>query len=79
MVKAGRYTAYLAEDGKQVTTWSGGKLADVIRTRRVKHFVPNAQRYVDYSSVRVKDLKGGEWIGRGSPGMYIKLRRVKSS
>lgn len=71
------FSAYVSGDGKTITTWSGGKLADVVRrvpcklTRR--SYLPH---YGDegYSSFRVRDVHGGKWYGRSSPGLCITLR-----
>ncbi len=73
------FIGYLSSDEKSVTSWTGGKLMTVL------YSVPcrlTRQSYTHdvrgYRSVRAKDIHGGEWIGRGSAGIAIKLRPVAS-
>lgn len=73
------FVGYLSADEKTVTSWTGGKLMAVLYsvpcalTRR-----SNWHDARSFRSVRAKDIHGGEWIGRGSSGVAIKMRAVKS-
>ena len=71
------FCAYLSSDGKSVTTWIGGKLM------RVDGSKPCALSRMSYThspktfrTVWATDTHGGRWIGRGSPGICIKLRAI---
>jgi len=72
------FCAYVSSDGKAVTTWTGGRLGDVISSRPC---ALTRQSFThsrgSFRSVRVRDVHGGEWYGRGSPGVCIKLRACK--
>ncbi len=60
-----------------VVIWTGGKLMTVVSSRPCKltrqSFTHDRR---SYRSVRARDIHGGEWIGRGSDGICIKLRPV---
>jgi hypothetical protein len=72
------FGAYLASDGRTIATWTGGELGRVIwsnpctLTRR--SFWHDSR---SYRSVRVRDVHGAYWFGRGSPGVCITLRPCK--
>lgn len=66
--------AYLSGDGTAITTWSGGKLADVVckNTRRVGF---HRSTRVYFNAV---DTAGKRWHGTSpGPGMYARLRASK--
>jgi hypothetical protein len=68
--------AYLSGDGKHVTTWTGGNLMRVLWStpcRLTRHSWMHGNQY---RSIRARDSHGAEWIGRGSPGIAIRLRPV---
>ena len=72
------FTAYVSSDGKDVTTWTGGKLGSVVSRRRcelTRQSFTHSRK--EYSSFRVRDIHGAEWYGRGSPGICINLRPCK--
>lgn len=69
------FQAYVADDGKTITTWSGGKLADI--TRRSESASPLQYRGVIHH-IRATDAQGREWYGKNSGnGMVITLRLRK--
>lgn len=74
------FTCYLSSDGKHVTGWKGNILGTVIRsnpcTLTRRSFWHSAS---SYCSVRIVDVHGHHWHGRGSPGVCIALRACKGS
>lgn len=65
------FTAYVSNDGTLITTWPGGTLARVSRSR----VFLKAKRWGDpLHYYYVKDSKNRSWSGRGQPGMCITLR-----
>lgn len=70
------FVAYLASDGATVTTWPGGTLGAV--TRRDLIPLPFGRRGY-YSAIRVVDVHGGHWYGRGHKGMAVVLRPCKGA
>lgn len=69
------FFCYLSGDGLSATTWPGGKLATV--TYRRKH---RGGFGGEYWTVDAVAADGSKWYGRGGgPGMYLRLRRRKSS
>lgn len=79
MQEHSRFTGYLSGDGKTFTTWKGqilGRafLGSTIRLTRLSYIHGPTLR-----SVRVRDVWGQEWYGRGNPGIAITLRKVKGS
>ena len=77
MLKRRPVIAYLSMDGRRVTTWTGGTLGRVVYARPCKlSRLSNWHSDKTFRSVRVVDVHGGAWSGRGSPGVAIKLRPV---
>lgn len=73
---ADRFTGYLS--GKQWTTWSGGILGTVIQSTPCRLTRPSfTHDRHSFKSVRVRDVHGIEWYGRGSNGIVCTLRKVK--
>lgn len=68
------FVCYLSGDGRTVTGWKGNRLGDVIESHRVKLTRRSYTHGADYSHVTVRDVHGGLWYGRGSPGFAITLR-----
>ena len=67
------FFCYVSGDGKHVTGWKGNVLGDVVRTGRGGGF-GGRMLYV-----RVRDVHGGRWHGKGAgEGMSIKLWPSKS-
>jgi len=70
------FTGYLSEDAYKLTGWKGNVLGRVTRTSTVK-VARRSYAHGPVLAVRVIDIHGGEWFGRGSPGMCITLRPCK--
>lgn len=64
-----RVTGYTSDDGRYVTSWTGGKLM------RIERMTSNARQ----TFVRAFDTRGRIWIGRGpaESGTYVTLRLAK--
>lgn len=70
--------AYLSADERTVTTWSGGVLGYVTRCVPCALTRPSyTHDRRSYRSVRVSDVHGNAWYGRGSAGIAIRLRPCK--
>jgi hypothetical protein len=68
------YTCYLSSDGRHVTNWIGRILGDVMQETLSKNGF-NGSHIV---SVRVRDIHGAWWHGRGSGrSMILNLRPMK--
>jgi hypothetical protein len=78
MAAGDKYGAYVSSDLKTITTWTGGKLADVIRASKRKLARRSWIHGSSYYSIWAKDSRGSTWYGCGSPGIAISLRRVNS-
>lgn len=61
--------------GHRLTTWGGRDIGRVVSAGRVQH-TPTGGRW---QAVRVRDVHGGEWVGRTpvDSGNYVSLRRAK--
>ena len=71
------FVCYLSPDGKHVTGWKGDILGDVIQTS-VSSDPLSGYRRETLTHVRVKDVYGAFWYGKGSGrGMCITLRALK--
>jgi hypothetical protein len=71
---ADRFSAYVAGDGKTVTTWTGGKLARIVGMTRHRGGFGG-----EYVTVQAVAPNGARWYGRGGgAGVYVNLRRSKS-
>ena len=71
------FGCYLSSDGRHVTGWKGNILGTVIDSRPCKLPRYSFTHGKDYRSVRVRDVHGGLWYGRGSPDIFIRLRPCK--
>lgn len=71
------FSGYLSSDGRNFTGWKGNFLGAVVDWKLCKLARLSYTHGRDYRSVRVRDVHGGMWFGRGSPGVYIKLRPAK--
>ena len=70
------FCAYLSSDGQHITTWPGGILGEVIWSKPCKLTRRSWTHGTGYRSVRIRDVHGNYWSGRGSPGIFIRLRPV---
>lgn len=74
MARRDEITAYLASDGKTITTWTGGTLARVTEHGTARTGWHGS--HVHY--IRAVAPDGSQWYGRnGGPGMVIRLKRAK--
>jgi hypothetical protein len=71
------YTAYLSGDAKHVTGWKGNVLGYVVWSTPCELGRRSFFHGDKYQSVRVRDVHGGYWYGRGSPGVVLTLRPKK--
>lgn len=72
------FGAYVSSDGQTITTWTGGRLMDVVRSQPCA--LTRASYTHDsrsYRSIRARDVHGNLWHGRGSAGVCITLRPMK--
>lgn len=68
------FCCYVSSDEKHVTGWKGNILGTIISKSRTAR----RWNYPAMVSIRVRDVHGGVWRGRGQgAGMYITLRPVK--
>jgi hypothetical protein len=75
--RSGPFTGYLSSDGKRLTGWKGNTLGHVVDSNSCELTRPSYTHGKYYQSVRVRDVHGREWYGRGSPGICIRLRPTK--
>jgi len=74
MAREGKITAYLSDDGKRITTWSGNPLMTV--SRESIGSAGGFARSAKITRVWAVDEQGNWWHGRGpGRGMYIRMRR----
>jgi hypothetical protein len=66
-----RFTGYISEDGRTLTTWTGGYLGKVLIGER--HPWSRERHYVT-----VETYDGSVWHGTGAPGQWCSIRRSKS-
>ncbi len=71
------FLAYVSSDGNHITTWTGGVLARITQSNPCQLTRQSWTHGKSYSSIRCTDVHGGNWFGRGSPGICIKLRPCK--
>lgn len=75
--RAQAYFAYLSSDGRRLTTWTDGLLADVTSVHSAPvGFGHDTTRYY----FKATDLDGCKWYGTSpGPGMYARMRRAKQA
>lgn len=71
------FTAYLSSDGQRLTGWKGNWLGTVVDWSPCALARFSFLHGKSYRSVRVRDVHGALWYGRGSPGVCITLRPCK--
>lgn len=71
------FVCYLSSDGKHVTGWKGNVLGAVTQSTTIKLARWSYMHGKTMQSVRVRDIHGGLWFGRSSPGMCVTLRPSK--
>lgn len=76
MYDADQFLAYLSSDGRTLTTWTGGHLADVTWTSAKNYGHTPTGGYYERWYLHATDLWGGRWTGQTpGRGMYVRLRR----
>lgn len=63
--KGEKYNAYLSNDGKYITTWTGDKLADVNDLRKNKSFGYEEKYSFEGTDINGKKIKGRAYAGKG--------------
>lgn len=75
------FTGYISGDGRRLTGWKGNTLGHVISSVTVP--LPFGLRWSNihgenWTQYTIRDVHGGLWRGRGSPGIYIRVHAVKN-
>jgi hypothetical protein len=71
------FYCYVSSDGRQVTGWKGNKLGRILRASPVRLPRWSYMHGDTINAYRVRDIHGGLWHGRGSPGVSLALRPMK--
>lgn len=71
------FTCYLSSDGKHATGWKGNVLGAVVCATPVRLTRWSHTHGEHIHAINVRDVHGGMWHGRGSPGICITLRPMK--
>ena len=71
------FTAYLSSEGRHLTGWKGNVLGTVVESIPCRLSRFSFTHGKEYRAVRVRDVHGAMWYGRGSPGVCITLRPCK--
>jgi DNA polymerase III epsilon subunit-like protein len=72
------FTCYLSSDGKRITGWKDNTLGYVVYSKTCKLGRLSFTHGKEYRSIVARDIHGGLWYGRGSPGICITLRAKKA-
>lgn len=68
------FGCYISSDAKHVTGWKGNELGTIVHASRVALAKWSHWHGSHILHVRVRDVHGAMWRGRGSPGMCVTLR-----
>ena len=71
------FGCYISRDGRSVTGWKGNVLGTVIDWSPCRLTRRSYTHGSEYRSIKVRDVHGGLWYGRGSPGVCVTLRPCK--
>lgn len=71
------FGCYISGDGKRVTGWKGNTLGTVTASYRIGCARRSYVHGETLLAVRVRDVHGRNWYGRGSPGVAVTLRACK--
>jgi hypothetical protein len=71
------FLCYISTDGKHVTGWKGNVLGTVYEWWTIKLSRRSFTHGAHYRHIKVRDVHGGLWYGRSSPGVVVTLRPVK--
>jgi len=74
------FTCYISSDGKHATGWKGNVLGYITESHSTP--LPFGHKFYhwhgkNYTAYTVRDIHGGLWYGKSSPGMCINLRPKK--
>jgi hypothetical protein len=72
------FYGYVSSDGKHITGWKGNVLGTIVRSTPCRLTRVSYTHGKSYLSIRVRDIHGAFWHGRGSPGICITLRACRS-
>jgi hypothetical protein len=72
------FTCYFSSDGKRITGWKDNTLGYVVYSKTCKLGRLSFTHGKEYRSIVARDIHGGLWYGRGSPGICITLRAKKA-
>jgi hypothetical protein len=75
--RSGPFSCYISSDGRRVTGWKDNTLGVVTESRTCRLTRTSYTHGKNYSSIRVEDVHGNNWYGRGSPGICVTLRPCK--
>lgn len=70
--------AYMAQDGGSVTGWKGNYLGEIVQSTVVPLTCRSHTHGKYIQAVRIRDIHGAYWYGRGSPSLAIVLRPMKT-
>lgn len=71
-----RTNLYLSGNGKEVHTWSGGKMSVSCKSWTVNH---NMWSCPELTFINMTDHFGNRWYGKNSGnGMFVKLHKVRA-
>lgn len=68
------FTGYLSCNGKTFGGWKGNVLGHVTRSSTVRLTRMSYTHGETMLAIRVRDVHGAQWYGRGSPGICVTLR-----
>ena len=71
------FYAYLSGDGKRLTGWKGNTLGTVQQFSSIRLTRKSYAHGEHIRHVVIRDIHGGMWHGRGSPGVCITIRAYK--
>lgn len=71
------FACYISSDGRTVTGWKGNILGAIVDWSPCQLTRPSWIHGRAYRSIKVRDVHGGAWYGRGSPGVCVTLRPCK--
>lgn len=71
-----KYCAYVSSNGKELNTWTGGKLGTITAESQVRSWRNSS--FGDLFAYSITDVHGQRWYGRGSGrGMLLTIRKCK--
>jgi hypothetical protein len=71
------FVGYLSSDGNHLTGWKGNILGRVVSRSTVRLTRWSYIHGRTIEAVRIRDIHGRLWYGRGNPGIAITIRAMK--